>query len=39
MLSLSRSINAGMTLFCNVGLAKRVSGKENLSLFACFFTL
>ena len=39
MLSLFRSISAGRTLFCNVGLAKRVDGKENLSLFACFFTL
>lgn len=39
MLSLFRPISSGMTFFCNVGLAKCMDGKENLSLFACFFTL
>lgn len=39
MLSVFRPISVGMTRFCNVELAKCVGGKENLSLFACFFTL
>lgn len=39
MLSLFRPISAGMIRFCNVRLAKSMNGKENLSLFACFFTL
>ena len=39
MLSVFRPISVGMTRFCNVGLAKCVGRKENLSLFACFFTL
>ena len=39
MPSLFRPITAGISLFCNVELAKCVDGKEKLSLFACFFTL
>ena len=39
MLSVFRLISVRMTWFCDMGFAKRVDGKENLSLFACFFTL
>ena len=39
MLSVFRLISVGMTWFCYMGFAKRMDGKENLSLFACFFTL
>lgn len=39
MPSLFRPITAGMSRFRNMELTKRVYGKENLSLFACFFTL
>ena len=39
MLSVFHQISVEMAWFCRVWFAKCVDGKENLSLFACFFTL